>query len=91
MEKMVRAQRRVQVVHQVDVGRLVEARALRQHADAREDLLGLGRRPAAEHLPRDEDEELGALAETGEAKAKTVADAIRKYGVDPGKRDPTTV
>ena len=34
---------------------------------------------------------LGALAETGEAKAKTVADAIRKYGVDPGKRDPTTV
>ena len=34
---------------------------------------------------------LKALAEQGEAKAKTVADAIRKYGVDPEKADPTTV
>jgi hypothetical protein len=39
--KIVRAQRRGQVVHQVDVGGLVKARALRQQAVAREDLLGL--------------------------------------------------
>ena len=41
VEQVVRAQRGVEMVHQVDVGRLVQARALRQHADAREDLLGL--------------------------------------------------
>jgi pyruvate dehydrogenase E1 component len=34
---------------------------------------------------------LKALADSGEGKAKTVADAIRKYGIDPGKPDPTTV
>ncbi|MCC6213205.1 MAG: pyruvate dehydrogenase (acetyl-transferring), homodimeric type [Burkholderiales bacterium] len=34
---------------------------------------------------------LKALAESGQAKAKTVADAIRKYGIDPEKPDPTTV
>jgi pyruvate dehydrogenase E1 component len=34
---------------------------------------------------------LKALAETGEGKAKTVAEAIRKYGIDPNKPDPTTV
>jgi pyruvate dehydrogenase E1 component len=34
---------------------------------------------------------LKALAETGEGKAKTVADAIKKYGIDPNKPDPTTV
>jgi pyruvate dehydrogenase E1 component len=34
---------------------------------------------------------LKALAEQGEGKAKTVADAIRKYGIDPEKTDPTTV
>jgi pyruvate dehydrogenase complex dehydrogenase (E1) component len=34
---------------------------------------------------------LKALAETGEGKAKAAADAIRKYGIDPGKPDPTTV
>jgi pyruvate dehydrogenase E1 component len=34
---------------------------------------------------------LKALAESGELKAKTVADAIRKYGIDPNKPDPTTV
>jgi pyruvate dehydrogenase E1 component len=34
---------------------------------------------------------LKALAEQGEGKAKTVADAIRKYGIDPEKADPTTV
>ncbi len=30
-------------------------------------------------------------AEQGEVKAKTVADAIKKYGIDPEKADPTTV
>jgi pyruvate dehydrogenase E1 component len=34
---------------------------------------------------------LKALAESGEGKAKSVADAIRKYGIDPNKPDPTTV
>jgi len=34
---------------------------------------------------------LKALAESGEGKAKTVADAIGKYGIDPNKPDPTTV
>jgi pyruvate dehydrogenase E1 component len=34
---------------------------------------------------------LQALAEQGEGKAKAVADAIRKYGIDPEKVDPTTV
>jgi pyruvate dehydrogenase E1 component len=34
---------------------------------------------------------LKALAESGEAKAKTVAEAIKKYGIDPAKPDPTTV
>jgi pyruvate dehydrogenase E1 component len=34
---------------------------------------------------------LKALADSGEAKAKTVAEAIRKYGIDPEKPDPTTV
>jgi pyruvate dehydrogenase E1 component len=34
---------------------------------------------------------LKALAEQGEAKAKTVAEAIKKYGIDPEKPDPTTV
>jgi pyruvate dehydrogenase E1 component len=34
---------------------------------------------------------LKALAEQGEGKAKTVADAIKKYGIDPEKADPTTV
>jgi pyruvate dehydrogenase E1 component len=34
---------------------------------------------------------LKALAESGEGKAKTVADAIRKYGIDPEKPDPTLV
>jgi pyruvate dehydrogenase E1 component len=34
---------------------------------------------------------LKALAESGEIKAKTVADAIKKYGIDPNKPDPTTV
>ena len=34
---------------------------------------------------------LKALADAGEGKAKAVADAIRKYGVDPDKPDPTTV
>ena len=41
MEQVMRAQRRIQVVHQVDIRRLVQARALRQHTDARQDLLGL--------------------------------------------------
>ncbi len=40
VEQVVRTQRRVEVMHQVDVGRFVEARARGQHADAREDLLG---------------------------------------------------
>jgi pyruvate dehydrogenase E1 component len=34
---------------------------------------------------------LKALAETGEGKAKTVTEAIRKYGIDPAKPDPSTV
>jgi pyruvate dehydrogenase E1 component len=34
---------------------------------------------------------LKALAEAGEGKAKAAADAIRKYGIDPDKPDPTTV
>jgi pyruvate dehydrogenase E1 component len=34
---------------------------------------------------------LKALADQGEGKAKTVAEAIRKYGIDPEKADPTTV
>jgi len=34
---------------------------------------------------------LKALAESGDIKAKTVSEAIRKYGIDPGKPDPTTV
>jgi pyruvate dehydrogenase E1 component len=32
---------------------------------------------------------LKALAEAGEGKAKAAADAIRKYGIDPNKPDPT--
>jgi pyruvate dehydrogenase E1 component len=34
---------------------------------------------------------LKALADQGEGKAGTVATAISKYGIDPEKRDPTTV
>jgi pyruvate dehydrogenase E1 component len=34
---------------------------------------------------------LQALAEQGDGKAKTVADAMKKYGIDPEKPDPTTV
>jgi pyruvate dehydrogenase E1 component len=34
---------------------------------------------------------LKALAESGEGKAKSVVEAIRKYGIDPNKPDPTTV
>jgi pyruvate dehydrogenase E1 component len=34
---------------------------------------------------------LRALADQGEVKASTVAQAIAKYGIDPGKPDPTTV
>jgi pyruvate dehydrogenase E1 component len=34
---------------------------------------------------------LKALAESGAGSAKTVAEAIRKYGIDPNKPDPTTV
>jgi len=34
---------------------------------------------------------LKALAESGEGKAKSVADEIKKYGIDPNKPDPTTV
>ncbi|MEO8718945.1 MAG: pyruvate dehydrogenase (acetyl-transferring), homodimeric type, partial [Burkholderiales bacterium] len=34
---------------------------------------------------------LQALAEQGDGKAKAVADAIKKYGIDPDKPDPTTV
>ena len=33
---------------------------------------------------------LKALAEAGEVKPKTVAEAIRKYGIDPEKPDPVT-
>jgi pyruvate dehydrogenase E1 component len=34
---------------------------------------------------------LKSLAETGELKARTVSEAIRKYAIDPNKPDPTTV
>ena len=34
---------------------------------------------------------LKALAEQGEGKAKSVAEAMKKYGIDPDKPDPTTV
>jgi len=34
---------------------------------------------------------LRALADQGEGKPKAVADAIKKYGIDPDKADPTTV
>jgi len=34
---------------------------------------------------------LKALADAGEIKAKTVTEAIKKYGIDPAKPDPTTV
>jgi len=34
---------------------------------------------------------LKALADQGEIKPKVVADAIKKYGIDPEKADPTTV
>ena len=34
---------------------------------------------------------LKALADQGEGKPKTVADAIKKYGIDPEKTDPTVV
>jgi len=34
---------------------------------------------------------LKALADQGEVKPKTVTDAIKKYGIDPEKADPTTV
>ena len=34
---------------------------------------------------------LKALADQGEGKAKAVADAIKKYNIDPDKADPTTV
>ncbi len=34
---------------------------------------------------------LKALAEEGALPAQTVADAIKKYGIDPAKPDPTTV
>ncbi len=34
---------------------------------------------------------LKALADAGEAKARTVAEAIEKYGIDPEKPDPVTV
>jgi pyruvate dehydrogenase E1 component len=34
---------------------------------------------------------LKALVDQGEGKSKAVADAIRKYGIDPEKADPTTV
>src|SRR5687767_14861884 len=34
---------------------------------------------------------LKALVDQGEGKAKAVADAIKKYGIDPEKADPTTV
>jgi pyruvate dehydrogenase E1 component len=34
---------------------------------------------------------LKALAESGAGTAKAVAEAIRKYGIDPSKPDPTTV
>jgi pyruvate dehydrogenase E1 component len=34
---------------------------------------------------------LRALMDSGEVKAKTVADAIKKYDINPDKADPTTV
>ena len=34
---------------------------------------------------------LAALAETGEIKAKLVAEAIGKYGLDPEKPNPVTI
>jgi pyruvate dehydrogenase E1 component len=34
---------------------------------------------------------LKALADQGEGKAKTVTEAIKKYGIDPEKADPVTV
>jgi pyruvate dehydrogenase E1 component len=34
---------------------------------------------------------LKALADQGEGKAKAVAEALKKYGIDPEKADPTTV
>jgi pyruvate dehydrogenase E1 component len=34
---------------------------------------------------------LKALADQGDIKPTTVADAIKKYGIDPEKADPTTV
>ena len=34
---------------------------------------------------------LRALVDQGELKAKTIAEAIAKYGIDPSKPDPTTV
>ncbi len=34
---------------------------------------------------------LKSLAESGAGSAKTVVEAIRKYGIDPNKPDPTTV
>jgi pyruvate dehydrogenase E1 component len=34
---------------------------------------------------------LKALADQGDGKPKTVADALRKYGIDADKPDPTTV
>ena len=34
---------------------------------------------------------LSALVEQGEGKAKTVAEAMRKYGIDPEKPDPAKV
>ncbi len=34
---------------------------------------------------------LKALADQGELKAKTVAEAMKKYGIDPDKPDPVTV
>jgi pyruvate dehydrogenase E1 component len=34
---------------------------------------------------------LKALADQGDLKPKAVADAIKKYGIDPEKADPTTV
>ena len=34
---------------------------------------------------------LKTLADQGEVKPKVVADAIKKYGIDPEKADPTTV
>jgi pyruvate dehydrogenase E1 component len=34
---------------------------------------------------------LKALVDQGEGKLKAVADALKKYGIDPEKADPTTV